>query len=76
MRETTFTELRRNAKTFFDAVESGETVRVYRKGKPIADIMPLPNTVPSWKKSPPPRLTIKGVSLTEEILADRESANS
>ena len=76
MRETTFTELRKNAKTFFDAVEAGETVRIYRKGKPIADIVPLASGVPSWKKTPPRRLTIKGVSLTEEILIDRDAARS
>ena len=76
MRETTFTELRNNAKVFFDAVEAGDTVRVYRKGKPIADIVPLPNTEPSWKKRPHTQLTIKGLSLTEEILADRDSADS
>ncbi len=76
MRETTFTDLRNNAKAFFDAVEAGETVRVYRKGKPVADIVPLPSTEPSWKKRPPTRLTIKGLSLTKEILADRDSADS
>lgn len=31
MRETTFTELRNQAKRFFDLVEAGETVRVLRK---------------------------------------------
>ncbi len=76
MRETTFTELRNNAKTFFDAVEEGETVRVYRKGKPVADIVPLPNAESSWKSPPPARLTIKGLSLTQEILADRDKAES
>jgi antitoxin (DNA-binding transcriptional repressor) of toxin-antitoxin stability system len=76
MRETTFTELRNNAKTFFDVVEAGETVRVYRKGKPVADIVPLSNTELSWKKCPPVRLTIKGLSLTKEILADRDGADS
>ena len=76
MRETTFTELRKHAKTFFDVVEAGETVRVYRKGKPIADIVPLPSVMPSWKKNHPRRLTIKGVSLTEEILTDRSAADA
>jgi prevent-host-death family protein len=43
----TLTELRNNAKAFFEAVETGETVRVYRKGKPAADIVTLPSTEPS-----------------------------
>lgn len=75
MRETTFTELRNNAKAFFDAVEHGETVRVYRKGKPVADIVPLPKHAPSWKREHP-RLTVKGLSLTREILNDRLAADS
>ena len=76
MLETTFTKFRNNAKTFFDAVEEGETVRVYRKGKPVADIVPLPKTEPSWRNPAPVRLTIKGLSLTREILADRDKAES
>ncbi len=50
MRQTTFTELRNNAKAYFDAVEAGETVRVLRNGKPIADIVPVPPVTPSWKR--------------------------
>jgi len=68
MLETTFTELRQQTKSLFDAVENGEVVRVYREGKPIADIVPVPK--PSWKREVP-RLTIKGLSLTQEILKDR-----
>jgi len=44
MRETTFTELRNQAKQFFDLVESGEIVRVLRNGKPIAEIHRSPGT--------------------------------
>ena len=50
MRQTTFTELRKQAKTFFDAVERGEVVRVFRNGKPIADIVPVVSETPSWKR--------------------------
>ncbi|RKZ60404.1 MAG: prevent-host-death protein [Candidatus Parabeggiatoa sp. nov. 3] len=70
MLETTFTELRKNAKFLFDAVELGDTVRVYRKGKPIAHIVPTPKEIPSWKKEVP-RLTLKGLSLSQEIQKDR-----
>ena len=35
MQEATFTELRSHAKTYFDAVEAGDTVRVFRNGKAI-----------------------------------------
>ena len=72
MRETTFTELRNHAKTFFDAVEDGETVRVYRKGRPVADIVPVKAAMPSWKKSPDIRLALGSLSLGDEVLADRD----
>jgi prevent-host-death family protein len=71
MKDATFTELRNNAKQYFDAVEAGDTVRVYRNGKPIAEIVPIRSGVPSWKRQVTP-LVIKGLSLSREILKDRE----
>jgi prevent-host-death family protein len=73
MRDTTFTELRNRAKDFFDAVEGGDTVRVFRNGKPIAEIIPIRSAVPSWKKQTIP-LTIKGLSLSQELLRDRDDS--
>ena len=73
MRETTFTELRTNAKSYFDAVEGGETVRVYRNGKPVAEIVPVRAGAASWKRSVTP-LTVKGLVLTSEIPSDREKS--
>lgn len=48
MKQATFTELRNNARHFFDLVEAGEPVRVLRNGKAIADIIPVPTNIPSW----------------------------
>lgn len=73
MRETTFTELRTHAKDYFDAVESGDTVRVFRNGKAIAEIVPVRSGIPSWKRQVTP-LTVKGLSLSQEILSDRENS--
>ena len=39
MRDATFAEPRNHAKDYFDAVEGGDTVRVFRNGKPIAEII-------------------------------------
>lgn len=74
MKTVTFTKLRENAKLYFDAVEEGETVRVLRHGKPIADILPAASSArtPSWRKSRKP-LCVKGVSLTKAILEERNS---
>jgi prevent-host-death family protein len=73
MRETTVTELRDHAKDYFDAVEGGETVRVLRNGKPIAEIVPVRSGVPSSKKQGAP-LAVKGLSLSREVLSDRDNS--
>ena len=70
MRQTTFTELRSHAKEYFDAVESGDVVRVYRNGRPIADIVPVSTHEPSWKQ-PVPRLLLPGVRLSQVVIAER-----
>jgi prevent-host-death family protein len=73
MRETTFTELRTHAKRYFDAVEKGESVRVYRNGKPVAEIVPVQSETPSWKRNATP-LIVKGLVLSSEILSDRKKS--
>ena len=70
MRDATFTELRNHAKDYFDAVEGGDTIRVFRNGRPIAEIVPFRSGIPSWKKQAAP-LLVKGLSLSREILDDR-----
>lgn len=71
MRETTFTELRNQAKQFFDLVEAGETIRVLRNGKPIAEIHPIPRDLPSWKRRQARPLAIGGEEISRLILDER-----
>ncbi len=71
MRQVTLTEVRNNAKTYFDIVESGESVRVLRNGKPIADIVPVAPDVPSWRRRAVQPLAVKGASLSKLILQER-----
>lgn len=73
MRQATFTEVRNHAKEYFDIVESGETVRVLRNGKPIADIVPIVADLPSWKRRTAQPLVLDGVSLSRMILEQRET---
>jgi prevent-host-death family protein len=73
MSDATFTELRNNAKHYFDAVEAGESVRIFRNGKPIAEIVPIRVGVPSWKRAAAP-LMVKGLKLSREILGDRDDS--
>jgi antitoxin (DNA-binding transcriptional repressor) of toxin-antitoxin stability system len=47
MKQAAFTELRKNDKLFFDQVKAGETIRIVRNGKAIADIVPIAQTLPS-----------------------------
>jgi prevent-host-death family protein len=70
MQEVTFTELRNHAKRYFDKVERGETVRLYRNGRPIGDLVPVSSRMPAWKNPPKTRITLKGIWLSEEIIAD------
>jgi prevent-host-death family protein len=75
MKTVNFTQFRQNAATYFDAVEQGETVRVFRHGKPVAEIVPtlLDGNEPSWKQ-PGLRLAIKGASLSRAILKERKES--
>jgi antitoxin (DNA-binding transcriptional repressor) of toxin-antitoxin stability system len=73
MIDATFTELRSHAKHYFDVVESGDTVRVFRNGKAIAEIVPIRSGTPSWKRDMTP-LKLKGLSLSREILGDRDES--
>lgn len=74
MKQATFTELRNHAKQYFDIVESGESVRVLRNGKPIADIIPIAADLPSWKRLRVQPLVLDGVSISRMILEERETA--
>lgn len=73
MKTVTFTEFRQQASVLFNAVEQGETIRVLRHGKAIAEVSPVrpeETTTPSWKQ-PGLRLSIKGKSLSQAILDER-----
>lgn len=73
MRQATFTEVRNHAKAFFDIVESGESVRVLRNGKPIADIVPVAPDLPSWKRRKAQPLVLDGVALSRLVLQERDA---
>ena len=73
MKQATFTEVRNHAKQYFDIVESGESVRVIRNGKPIADIVPVLFDVPSWKRRKAQPVILDGVAVSQMILQERET---
>jgi len=71
MPEATFTELRNHAKAYFDLVEAGQTVRVLRNGKAIAEIHPIAPQTPPWKQRPARPLAIGGKAISRLILEER-----
>jgi len=70
MQQTTFTNFRRHAKDYFDAVEGGDVVRVYRNGRPIADVVPIPAEEPAWKH-PVVRIAVRGPRASDMVIQDR-----
>jgi prevent-host-death family protein len=69
MQTATFSELRNHAKKYFDAVERGETVEIYRHGKPVARISPVrPKALQRWRQAHPLDL---GVSASRMIIEER-----
>ena len=75
MTQTTFTDLRKHAKTYFDSVEKGATIQVLRHAKVIAEITPPHEggDLQAWKK-PGLKLLVPGVSLTKAVLAERRES--
>lgn len=66
-------DLKSDAEKYLDAVARGETVEVCRDGKPVAVLAPVPQrAMDRWKQANP--LTIPGLSLSKEVIADREES--
>lgn len=73
MKQATFTEVRNHAKQYFDIVAAGESVRVLRNGKPIADIVPVIADLPSWKRRKAQPLVLDSISVSRMIIEERET---
>lgn len=75
MKSVSFTEFRRNASAFLDLVEKGETVKLLRHGKAVAEIVPTNKrgATPAWKL-PGLRLVAPGASLAKAVLDERRSS--
>ncbi len=69
----TFTELRNQAKKYFDAIEQGEAIEVCRHGKPVAMVTPISQrSMDRWRRAKP--MKIDGLSLSKAILAERRDS--
>ena len=70
-------EFRANASAMLDLVEQGQTVRIMRHGKPVADLVPAAadaasERIPNWKKPFDPLVLPAGQTLGDAVLAERE----
>jgi prevent-host-death family protein len=81
MHTLALSEFRANASAMLDLVEQGETVRIMRHGKPVADLVPVKahdpeeaDRVPSWKRPFDPVKLSPGVSLSQAVLDERDEA--
>lgn len=71
-------EFRAHTSAMIDRVEKGETVRILRHGKPVAELVPLQpqagEKVPRWKQPFDPVMLSPGVSLSQAVLDERNEA--
>lgn len=80
MQTLPLSEFRANASAMLDLVERGETVRILRHGKPVADLVPVQaqqaQKVPSWKRKIEPLRYVRsdGKTLSELVVEERATA--
>ena len=73
-------EFRANASAMIDLVEQGETVRILRHGKPVAELVPLKadavEKIPSWKRPIEPLRVVRpdGKTGAQLIIEGREGS--
>lgn len=78
MHTIALSEFRANASAMIDLVERGETVRISRHGKPVAELVPLkvdmPAKIPSWKRPIEPLHIVRpdGKTGAQLIIEERE----
>lgn len=68
--------LRADISSMIDLVQQGETVRILRHGKPVADLVPVQEVPlsrqPSWKQPFEPVALPPDASLAQAVLHERE----
>lgn len=82
MHSLPLSEFRANVSAMLDLVEQGETVRILRHGKPVAELVPVvekaadPDHVPSWKRPFTPLVCLKPGDKTgsQMIIEEREES--
>jgi prevent-host-death family protein len=81
MQTLSLSEFRANASEMLDLVEKGETVRILRHGKPVAELVPVRDKAqaaeppPAWKRPFEPLRIVRpdGKSGAQLIIDEREA---
>ena len=71
MMTITVADLANDVRKYLDEVERGETIEVQKDGKPVAFVSPADKRGREFVRRIKP-LDVEGLSLTKEILAERE----
>lgn len=81
MHSLPLTEFRANVSAMLDLVEQGQTVRILRHGKAVAELVPVRSAtetkaLPHWKQPITPRKVERpdGKTTAQRILDEREQA--
>ncbi len=79
MHQLPLSEFRANASAMLDLVEQGETVRIMRHGKPVADLVPVQpepgQAAPSYQQPFEPTMSLPaGYSAVKTLIAERDRA--
>jgi prevent-host-death family protein len=73
-------EFRANASSTLDLVQQGQTVRIMRHGKPVADLVPVRawagDALPNWKRPFAPVQLPPGVSLAQAVRDESDGAQA
>ncbi|MBN1447370.1 MAG: type II toxin-antitoxin system Phd/YefM family antitoxin [Bacteroidetes bacterium] len=77
MKQVNITDFRSRVAALLSEVEEGEEFLLLRHGRAVARVSPVrgvEQNTPSWK-SAPPRLVVKGGTLSAEILEEHSDAD-
>jgi len=73
-------EFRANASATLDLVEQGQSVRIMRHGRPVADLVPVrehdDDRLPSWKQPFSPVHLPPGASLSRAVRDDADAVGA
>ncbi|MCZ4313233.1 type II toxin-antitoxin system Phd/YefM family antitoxin [Comamonadaceae bacterium G21597-S1] len=73
-------EFRAHASSTLDLVQQGQTVRIMRHGKPVADLVPVReqagDDLPNWKRPFAPVQLPPGVSLAQAVRDDPDRVSA